>query len=262
MAEVTGLRNNVLSFPIYGLPYGVVFPILDNTGALVTGAAGLDSEFSANGDTFTDCTNEATEIGSTGMYYLLLTNSEMAANVVAVITKTSTTDAKTTPIVLYPRQKVVIHNGTAQTGSSNSITLDSGASALDDAYNGMVILGSLDSNLEVRMITDYVGSTKVAAVTPNWVTTPDSDDTFIIYLPEGVQIPQANVVAVSGDATAADNLESYLDGSEFMPVDAFMQKFTVTGVTLQPKKPDGTTNTGYSRTVGTDPAAEPIVSST
>lgn len=72
----------------------------------------------------------------------------------------------------------------------------------------------------------------------------------------------ADVVQVSGDATAADNLESYLDGSEFMPVDAHMQEFTVTGTTLQPKKPDGTTNTGYSRTLGTDPTAEPIVSST
>jgi hypothetical protein len=72
----------------------------------------------------------------------------------------------------------------------------------------------------------------------------------------------ANVTQVSGDATAADNLESYLDGSEFMPVDAHMQEFTVTGTTLQPKKPDGTTNTGYSRTLGTDPSAEPIVSST
>jgi hypothetical protein len=262
MAEVTALRNNALSYPLVALPWGVVFPILDNTGAPVTGAAGLDSEVSLNADTPIDCTNEATEIGSSGMYYLLLTNSEMNANVVTIITKTSTTDAKTTPIVLYPRPKVTIRSGTAQGGTGSSITLDSGASALDDFYNGMVVAGTLDSNLEVRFITDYDGSTKVASVSTSWVTTPDSDDTFIIYLPEGVQIPQANVVAVSGDATAADNLESYLDGSEFMPVDAFMQKFTVTGGTLQPKKPDGTTNTGYSRTVGTDPAAEPIVSST
>jgi len=71
-----------------------------------------------------------------------------------------------------------------------------------------------------------------------------------------------NVVAVSGDSAAADALESYLDGSEFMPVDAHQQEWTVTGGTLQPKKPDGTTNTSYSRTVGTDPSAEPIVSST
>jgi len=71
-----------------------------------------------------------------------------------------------------------------------------------------------------------------------------------------------NTIAISGDATAADNLESYTDGSEFMPVDAHQQEWTVTGGTLQPKKPDGTTNTSYSRTVGTDPSAEPIVSST
>lgn len=51
-------------------------------------------------------------------------------------------------------------------------------------------------------------------------------------------------------------------GTEFVRVDSHAQEFTVTGGTLQPKKPDGSTNTDYSRTLGTDPAAEPIVSST
>jgi hypothetical protein len=69
----------------------------------------------------------------------------------------------------------------------------------------------------------------------------------------------ANVGAVSGDATAADNLESYLDGSEFMPVDAHAQDFAVSGTSLTTKKPDGTTDTAYSpKTLTTDPAAEPI----
>ena len=77
MAEATGLRNNALPYPIYGAPWGVVFPILDNDGDLVTGAAGLDSEISKNGDTFADCTNEATEIAtSSGVYYLLLTSAD------------------------------------------------------------------------------------------------------------------------------------------------------------------------------------------
>jgi hypothetical protein len=69
----------------------------------------------------------------------------------------------------------------------------------------------------------------------------------------------ANVGAISGDATAADNLESYTDGSEFMPVDAHQQDFSVSGTSLTTKKPDGTTDTAYSpKTLTTDPAAEPI----
>jgi hypothetical protein len=53
-----------------------------------------------------------------------------------------------------------------------------------------------------------------------------------------------------------------INGSEFLPVDAHMQEFTITGATLQPKKTDGSTNTSYSRTLATDAGAEPIVSST
>ena len=45
----------------------IVFPLLDADGDLVTGAASLDSEYSLDGGSFSDCTNEATEIGSTGI---------------------------------------------------------------------------------------------------------------------------------------------------------------------------------------------------
>jgi hypothetical protein len=82
--------------------FRVYFPILDNDGDPVTAAAGLDSEVSKDGAAFADCTNEATEIGSSGIYYLDLTSTEMNADAVVVIVKTSTTDAKTAPIVMYP----------------------------------------------------------------------------------------------------------------------------------------------------------------
>ena len=85
-----------------GAAYRVYFPVLDADGDLVTGAAGLDSEISKDGGTFTDCTNEATEIAtSSGMYYLELTATEMNADAVCIIVKTSTSGAKTTPIVIY-----------------------------------------------------------------------------------------------------------------------------------------------------------------
>lgn len=85
--------------------YRITFPILDNTGALVSGASGLDSEVSKDGGTFADCTNEATQIAtSSGIYYLDLTATEMNADTVAIIVKTSTTDAKTTVLVLYPEE--------------------------------------------------------------------------------------------------------------------------------------------------------------
>jgi hypothetical protein len=84
--------------------YRVTFPIMDADGDLVTGATGLDSEISKDGGTFADCTSEATEIAtSSGMYFLDLTAAEMNCDTVAIIVKTSSSGAKTTPIVLYPQ---------------------------------------------------------------------------------------------------------------------------------------------------------------
>jgi len=80
----------------------IVFPILDNTGSPVTGAANLDSEYSLDGANFGDCDNEATEIGvASGVYYLDLVQGETNGDVVAIQIKTSTADAKTTVLVFY-----------------------------------------------------------------------------------------------------------------------------------------------------------------
>lgn len=76
-----------------------------NTGALNSGAAGLDSEVSKDGGTMTDCTNEATEIAtSSGHYFLDLTATEMNADCVVIQVKSSTTNAVTRTIVLYPQE--------------------------------------------------------------------------------------------------------------------------------------------------------------
>lgn len=106
--------------PIKNVAYRVTFPIWDADGDLVTGATGLDSEVSKDGGTFADCTSEATEIATaSGMYFLDLTNTEMNADTVAIIVKTSSSGAKTTPIVLYPNEAgdidvdVTVWNGTA-----------------------------------------------------------------------------------------------------------------------------------------------------
>lgn len=85
-----------------GVACTIAFPIYDSDGDLVVGAAGLDSEVSKDGGTFADCTNEASQIATnSGMYTIALTADEMTADVVAVITKTSTSGAKTAVNVIY-----------------------------------------------------------------------------------------------------------------------------------------------------------------
>lgn len=209
MAEVTGLRNNALPYPVYGVPYGIVFPLLDADGDPISPSS-QDSEVSLNGDTFADCTNEAVEIASSsGSCYLLLTAAEMTADVVTVQIKS--TGAKTTVLTLYPRKLVQLRAGTvgANAGDGTTIQLDSGASAVDDFYNGCLIVGTLDSNVEARMISDYNGSTKVCTITPAFVTTPDNNDTFVVYQPEGRQVSQADLIAWLSTALATPDTAGY-----------------------------------------------------
>ena len=209
MAEVTAMRNNALPYPIYGAPYTIVYPMLDADGDLVTGATTPDAEISKNGDTFADCTNESTEIAtSSGVYYLTLTGTELTCDMASIIAKSATAGMKTTVATLYPRKLVSIRAGTAADDGSgtSTIVLDAGASAIDDFYNGMVCVAVIDTLTEVRMITDYNGTTKAASVTPDWNVAPDVDDTFTIYLPEGVQMQQANVTHINSTAQTARDI--------------------------------------------------------
>jgi len=96
-------------FPVKkGAAATIIFPILDADGDLVIDAADLDSEISKDGGTFADCTNEAVQLTDNaatpvgvGMYALTLTTTETTADSIALIIKTSTVGAKTTPIVIY-----------------------------------------------------------------------------------------------------------------------------------------------------------------
>lgn len=70
-------------------------------------------------------------------------------------------------------------SGAAQAGTSTTITLKSTASATDDVYNGMyVTITSGTGSGQIRLIEDYVGSTKVATVATAWTTAPDSTSNY------------------------------------------------------------------------------------
>ena len=71
--------------------------------------------------------------------------------------------------------------GTAQAGTSTTITLDASALANDDIYNGstITITGGTGAG-QIRVISDYVGSTKVATVSVAFATTPDNTSIFAV----------------------------------------------------------------------------------
>jgi hypothetical protein len=71
--------------------------------------------------------------------------------------------------------------GTAQAGASTTITLDAGAVATDDIYNGASITITSGTGAgQTRIISDYVGSTKVATVSTSWTTTPNNTSVFSV----------------------------------------------------------------------------------
>src|SRR4028118_1575003 len=176
--------------PQKNVAYRVTFPIFDADGDLVTGATGLDSEISKDGGTFADCTSEATEIAtSSGMYYLDLTATEMNADTVAIIVKTSSSGAKTTPIVMYPeeagdvRVNVTQVNGTTQTAGNLAAMI----TAVDDFVDTEITalqtsINTVDDFLdtEVAAILSAV-DTEVAAIkakTDNLPASPANEATL------------------------------------------------------------------------------------
>lgn len=143
--------------PKKNVAYRVTFPILDADGDLVTGAASLDSEVSIDGGTFADCTNEATEIAtSSGMYFLDLTSGEMNGDTIAIIVKTGTAGAKTTPIVLYPEEAGDIRV---------DVTMISGdATAADNAEAFFDGTGYAGTNNVIPTVTTTTTATNVTTV--------------------------------------------------------------------------------------------------
>ena len=72
-------------------------------------------------------------------------------------------------------------SGAAQAGTSTTITLKSTASATNDIYNGMyVTITSGTGAGQIRLIEDYVGSTKVATVDVPFTTAPNGTSNYSV----------------------------------------------------------------------------------
>ena len=107
-----------------------------------------------------------------------------------------------------------VHDGTAQAGGTNTITLDTGASATDYIYNEwlIVIVGGTAQG-EAHHIMSYNGTTKVAVVDQNWYTQPDNTSDFVIFgssahdtIATGLAAGGgASTITLNGDASTLDN---------------------------------------------------------
>ena len=74
-----------------------------------------------------------------------------------------------------------INEGLAQAGAAGTITLNALASASDDAYNNqLVFIRSGTGEDQVRLVTDYDGTTKIATVGTNWAVNPDATSGYVM----------------------------------------------------------------------------------
>lgn len=81
----------------------------------------------------------------------------------------------------------VIRTAFAQSGTTSSVVIDTGASAVDGTYIGTAIwiVGGTGAG-QVRNVQAYTGASKTCSVSPNWATAPDSTSVYEL-LPLGVQ---------------------------------------------------------------------------
>ena len=123
----------------------------------------------------------------------------------------------------------VLRNGTAQAGAASTITLDASASGTNDYYNGAIILVTGGTGAaQSRVITDYVGSTKVATVNKSWATNQDSDSTFVI-----VPGPDSWAISPGAELSAMPTYASnYADMLQFL-YERFAYKRTMSTTDFQ-----------------------------
>lgn len=143
---------------------------------------------------------------------------------------------------------MVLRKNTAQAGASTSITLDASAVATDDFYNeATVMVVHASGRVQARVITNYVGSTKVATVNRPWsVENPASGDTFLILPGADVwdQVEKAGITSgIGGEPAGTD----FGDDMTFRRIFQFIKrrlfnKAEMTTVTQTLYKDDSTTS--------------------
>ncbi len=108
----------------------------------------------------------------------------------------------------------------------NTVTLDSAASTVNDAYLGsnVVIVSGVGAG-QSRLIMGYVGGTKIATVIPNWTTTPNTNSGYAIIpvgrsIVDSINTTATNIIANAiWDEPKADHIGNTTMGDIATEVD-------------------------------------------
>jgi hypothetical protein len=134
---------------------------------LITTWTGQDSEVSLDGAAFADCTNEATEIGTSGVGYIDLTSSEMNAD--SVVLKITVTNTGAVPLVftLCPEEA-----GDYRVADTQKVDVETIKTQAVTCAAGVTVPSAIASttNITAGTITTTTNLTNLPAITANWLT--------------------------------------------------------------------------------------------
>lgn len=189
----------------------IVFPMIDSTDdvSLKSSATSLDSEIDAFADGtapdgFADCTNEATEIGSTGQYYLSLTQSEMNNDYIIIQVKAS--DANTQTILVRTMVGDPLMNCTTDDGGAINVTsgkidevsaLTGNTAQTGDAY--AVVTNGTYGNSAIENLVDDLES-RLTATRAGYLDNLTNLDATV-----SSRLASANITLSSGKVTVGTN---------------------------------------------------------
>jgi hypothetical protein len=179
--------------------------------ALYTGTAQAGASLSITLDTGASTTNDIYNgeiisiVSGTGAGQTRSIVNYVGSTRVATIEREWTTNPDNTSVfeIVGADNLLIVEENVAQAGGASTITLASDAIATDDIYTGssLVVSGGTGRG-QTRIITDYVGSTRVATVAPAWAVQPDSTSVYQI-LPVGQVIVQSLAGTVQADLVDA-----------------------------------------------------------
>lgn len=228
--------------PMKNTAFRITFYVLDADGDLVSGATGLDSEVSIDGGTFADCTNEATEIATaSGVYFLDLTAAEMNGDTIAIITKTTSSGAKTSPTILYPEEAGDIRvNLTQWSGAAPSALISGRVDSSTGAMATNVLTATAinaDAITAAKVAADVTTEIQAGLATAAALATVQTDtDDIQARLPTTLSAGRirADTEAVSGDANAGTNLRRGVLGNVICTVGASSTTTSVVTSSMTP----------------------------
>lgn len=229
-AEVAGASNAIIR------PRAVQITDFDLRTSNVTLAAAVHT--GATVPTVTTLTNKTGfSLAATGLDAIVSTAIGMVEIAIAIWDRILTGATHNDPTSAGKRLRTIdaafeVHSGTAQAGTSTTITLDTGASAVNNIYDGdrCVIVAGTGVD-EHGLIKGYVGSTKVATMSKAWVITPDNTSEFILSPADvDVELWNDNTVTGDGDWSAVQDDLDTITGTDGVIIAPAQGPIVFTGV--------------------------------